>query len=91
MYESMTWAGKITSMFSTVMTPFIFALYIFSAFMIYDCIKRDIDAFPPIFMKEEKYEKIIWIATILLTAKLFAAGAFAYNLLIRSRSIKDDA
>jgi hypothetical protein len=61
-------------------------MLLFCAWMLLDCICRSQSLFGNTFgIAEGKYDKMIWIVLILVSAKLFAIGAIAYYLVIKRR------
>ena len=64
---------------STISTVVLFVLVIFSAIMFWDCLKRRNSEFKNIFdFQDGKYDKILWLFTIIFSVKLFCIGAIAY-------------
>ena len=64
-----------------------FALVIFSAVMLFDCIRRNHSQFKLIFTQNSAHEKIIWAFLIVLSAKIFGTGAIAYYYFVKRGKI----
>jgi predicted membrane channel-forming protein YqfA (hemolysin III family) len=48
----------------------------------FDCIMRKNSDFKTQFLPDGKYEKVVWLILILISARLFAIGSIAYYLMI---------
>jgi hypothetical protein len=48
----------------------------------FDCIKRKNTDFKTRLLPGGKYEKVVWLVLILVSARLFAIGSIAYYLMV---------
>lgn len=48
----------------------------------FDCIMRKNSDFKTQFLPDGKYEKVVWLILILISARLFAIGSIAYYLMV---------
>lgn len=48
----------------------------------FDCIRRKKSDFKTRLLPGGKYEKVVWLVLILISARLFAVGSIAYYLLV---------
>jgi hypothetical protein len=65
---------------------------IISIIAFFDCIRRKNTDFKTHLLPGGKYEKVVWLVLILVSARLFAIGSIAYYLLVvRAQSFRNRA
>ncbi|MCD4779987.1 MAG: hypothetical protein K8S27_05485 [Candidatus Omnitrophica bacterium] len=74
-----TFFNVIYSLSSGLIGLVLFVLMVFTALMFFDCLRRKSGSFNNVFdVHSGKYDKIIWLAIIIFSAKLFSIGGIAY-------------
>jgi prolipoprotein diacylglyceryltransferase len=61
----------------------VLAGFVFSIWMLVDCVKREHSNFKKTFTKEGEYDKIIWVVFIFVGISLFHFGAILYFFLVK--------